>query len=193
MQRTVVPCARQQLPYRSATAGVVVMGCRFVDRSTTMLDESIPLTIGEYEEWATRTTREVLRVHEVSVNISAQVRAICIHLLLLNTLIPALVPFPCLGGRLDHYCYQGQARYLVEKRAAKAENMVHFDTSPSAAGIPQHPRDCWPARPPALLTGSSLLSRLLRPRQTPTHARNQVRDGKVVTSANQDASTGFQN
>jgi protease II len=50
----------------------------FVDRSTTMLDESIPLTIGEYEE-GNPHAREVLS--KKSLSTSAHRCAICIHCL----------------------------------------------------------------------------------------------------------------
>ena len=45
-------------------AGIVI-GVPFVDVITTMLDESIPLTTNEFDEWGNPTGQEVLRLHVV--------------------------------------------------------------------------------------------------------------------------------
>lgn len=57
----------------------VVMGVPFVDCLTTMLDESIPLTIGEYEEWGNphdKAFYEYMKSYSPVDNISAQVRPV---------------------------------------------------------------------------------------------------------------------
>lgn len=42
----------------------VIAQVPFVDVVTTMLDESIPLTTGEFEEWGNPQDPAILRVHE---------------------------------------------------------------------------------------------------------------------------------
>ena len=42
-----------------------VAGVPFVDVVTTMLDESIPLTVGEFDEWGNPEGQDILRLHAV--------------------------------------------------------------------------------------------------------------------------------
>ena len=44
---------------------VVVANVPFVDSLNTMLDASLPLTVGEYEEWGNPEREAILRLHEV--------------------------------------------------------------------------------------------------------------------------------
>ena len=53
----------------------IVAHVPFVDVVTTMLDETIPLTTNEYDEWGNPNERGVLRLHAVVLAVRQRRRA----------------------------------------------------------------------------------------------------------------------